>query len=177
MYRNTTAFSLSLLLTGMLFAGAPALRAADHRDAPAVDGTGEGDITDVFAFLDPNNRNRLILAMGVNPVAVPFLLHSYRFSKDYLYQFKLDLNGDATEDLVIQAKFSDSDTGQIVHVRIGVPDAGSVGANNSYMENAPSQLDHATGETFGADNDVQVFTGLRDDPFVLDGQFFQGRTR
>ena len=173
MFKSTTALSLSLLLTGMVFVPVPALRAADHRDAPAVDGTGEGDITDVFAFLDPNNRNRLILAMGVNPFAVPAHLHSYRFSKDYLYQFKLDLNGDAKEDLVIQAKFSETETGQIVHLRIGVPDAGSAGANNTFMENASSALDHATGEVFGDANDVQVFTGLRDDPFVLDGQFFR----
>jgi hypothetical protein len=171
--KSTTAFSLSLLLMGMLSVPAPALRAADHRDAPAVDGTGEGDITDVFAFIDPNNKNRLILAMGVNPVAAPFLLHSYRFSKDYLYQFKLDLNGDAKEDLAIQAKFTDTDTGQRVNIRIGVPDAGYVGASNQYMENAPSQLSNATGVTFGEDNEVQAFTGLRDDPFVLDGQFFR----
>ncbi len=173
MFKSTIAFSLGLVFTGLLIVPAPALRAADHRDAPAVDGTGEGDITDVYAFLDPNNKNRVILAMGVNPVAVPSLLHSYRFSKEYLYQIKLDLNGDAKEDLVVQARFSDTDTGQNIHVRIGVPDANTVGANNTFLENAPSSLDHATGEVFGDTNDVQVFAGLRDDPFVLDGQVFR----
>ena len=164
---------MALVLTGSLLLPISDLHAADHRDAPAVDGTGEGDITDVFAFLDPKDKNRLILAMGVNPLAVPALTHSYRFSKDYLYQFKLDLNGDAKEDLVIQARFNDTDSGQNVRIRIGVPSPDMVGASNVWLENAPSQFENATGVTFGAGNDVQVFTGLRDDPFVLDGQFFR----
>jgi hypothetical protein len=48
-----------------------------------------------------------------------------------------------------------------------------VGTNNLYYVDAPSQLDIPTGQLFGAPNDIQVFTGLRDDPFVLDGQFFR----
>src|SRR5690349_22486287 len=94
-----------VLVAVALFVGPPALRGADHRDAPAVDGAGEGDLTDVFTFLDPNNRNKLVLIMGVNPFAVPGVLHSYRFSTSYLYQFKIDLDGDAKEDFVVQMRF------------------------------------------------------------------------
>src|SRR6266576_549934 len=93
---------LALLLVGAQLISPLALRAADHRDAPAVDGSGEGDITDVFAFLDPNDRTRMIVAMGVNPFAVPAVTHSYRFSKDFLYQFKIDRTGSFREDFVIQ---------------------------------------------------------------------------
>ena len=42
----------------------PNLKAADHRDAPGTDGAGEGDITDVFAFLNPTNSGRIVLADG-----------------------------------------------------------------------------------------------------------------
>ena len=59
------------LMAVSLFTATPTARAADHRDAPGVDGAGEGDITDVFAFLNPTNRGRLVLAMGVNPFAIP----------------------------------------------------------------------------------------------------------
>ena len=33
--------------------------------------TPEGDITDIFAFLDPNDASQLVLIMNVNPFAVP----------------------------------------------------------------------------------------------------------
>jgi Domain of unknown function (DUF4331) len=172
MLRNVT-LSAALVLAGALFVPQQNLRAADHRDAPAVDGAGEGDITDVFAFLDPNDSSRLILAMGVNPFAVPAATHSYRFSKDYLYQFKIDRTGTYREDFVIQLRFDDSPTGQIAHLRAGVPDPAYAGSSNLYMPDAPVQIDTATGTTFGTSSDIQLFTGLRDDPFVLDGQFFR----
>src|ERR1700726_666995 len=90
----------------------PGLIAADHRDAPGVDGAGEGDITDVFAFLDPGNASRMVLAMGVNPFAVPGATPSYRFSPEYLYQFKIDRSGTYNEDLVCQIRFENNATGQ-----------------------------------------------------------------
>ena len=166
-------FSMIMLIAALPFAASLPVTAADHRDAPAVDGTGEGDITDVLAFLDPNNKNMLVVAMGVNPFAVGGESHSYRFSNEYLYQFKIDNTGDAKEDLVIQARFSDSPAGQMAHIRIGVPDPNMVGASNLYMENAPSQLDGLLNTVFGDPATVQVFAGLRDDPFVLDPQYFR----
>ena len=172
MYRARVFLSAALLCAAMSVP-APLLRAADHRDAPAVDGAGEGDITDVFAFLDPNNKNRLVLAMGVNPLSVPALTHSYRFSNEYLYQFKIDIDGDAKEDLVIQAAFHNAPSGQAVRIRIAVPDPNYVGASNRFFENAPSQLEGPVEQVFGDPNDIQIFAGQRDDPFVLDGQFFR----
>lgn len=168
-----TLILLGLLLASTLFVPHPALYAADHRDAPAVDGAGEGDITDVFAFLDPNDKSRIVLAMGVNPFAVPAVIQSYRFSKDFLYQFKIDRTGSYREDFVVQVTFQDTPTGQRAHVRVGSPDPGYVGASNVLLVNPPSELDIPAGTLFGAPNDIQVFTGLRDDPFVLDGQFFR----
>jgi Domain of unknown function (DUF4331) len=168
----TKTLSFALLIAGLSFQTIPC-RAADHRDAPAVDGTGEGDITDIFAFLDPNNKDRVVVAMGVNPVAVPFLTHSYRFSTSYLYQFKFDNQGDYKEHLVIQARFRDGAAGQIISLRIGNPNPDTVGASNTWMENAPSQFEGPVGQVFGDPGDIQVFAGLRDDPFVLDGQFFR----
>ena len=102
--RPALARWLSLVLLILPMTIIPA-RAADHRDAPFVDGAPEGDITDVFAFVDPNDSSRLVLAMGVNSFAVPSAPGSYSFSPDYLYQFKIDNNGDGVEDHVVQIKF------------------------------------------------------------------------
>src|SRR5580704_11076556 len=112
----------ALLCSAAWFSSSPA-RAADHRDSPVVDGAPEGDITDVFAFLDPNDKTKLVLAMGVNPFAVPALNDSYRFSTGFLYQFKIDTTGDSVEDFVVQVTFRDAASvsagAQTVHVRMG----------------------------------------------------------
>lgn len=92
------------------------LRAADHRDAPVVDGLPEGDITDVFAFLDPNDASKVVLIMNVNPFSVPGSNASYRFSPEFLYQFKIDNTGDAVEDVVIQVQFTGQSLPQTVQV-------------------------------------------------------------
>lgn len=149
---------------------APNLRAADHRDAPGVDGAGEGDITDVFAFLSPNDKGRLVLAMGVNPFAVAASPGTYRFSTDFLYQFKLDRSGTFKEDYVIQIRFANTPTGQHAYVVGGAPDV--TGAINQPLSSPDYASDADVGGVWGDPGGVLVFTGLRDDPFVFDvGQF------
>ena len=160
------------LMAVSLFTATPTARAADHRDAPGVDGAGEGDITDVFAFLNPTNRGRLVLAMGVNPFAIPAAGPTYRFSSDYLYQFKIDRFGTYREDFVVQVHFTNTPSGQQAYVDISPPDPNAVGALNQLLVNPISHLDGPVGQTFGDAVGLQVFTGLRDDPFVFDiGQF------
>jgi hypothetical protein len=144
----------------------PILNAADHRDAPGVDGAGEGDITDVFAFLDPANNGNLVLAMGVNPFAVPGATSSYRFSPDYLYQFKIDRYGTYKEDFVIQVQFQNTTSGQQATVNVGTPDPNTIGAVNQPLVNPGSSISGPVGQVFGDPNSIQAFTGLRDDPFV-----------
>jgi hypothetical protein len=156
------------LLTVPLGLLTPRATAADHRDAPGVDGAGEGDITDVFAFLDPGNSGRLVLAMGVNPFAIPGATPSYRFSPDYLYQFKIDRFNTFLEDFVVQVQFQNTPTGQQAYVKVGTPDPNALGAVNQPLFSANSQVDGPTGGVFGDANSIQVFTGLRDDPFVFD---------
>jgi Domain of unknown function (DUF4331) len=146
----------------------PSLKAADHRDAPGTDAAGEGDITDVFAFLDPANNARVVLAMGVNSFAVPSAASTYRFSPEYLYQFKVDRFGSYKEDFVVQAKFENTPSGQQVTVSVGSPDPNTVGAVNQLLIGPNSSLTGPTGGTFGDAASIQVFTGLRDDPFVFD---------
>src|SRR5262249_16008561 len=65
-----------------------AVKAADHRDSPTADANPEGDITDIFACVDPNDQTQLVLAMNVNPFSVPAEAPSYSFSNEFLYQFK-----------------------------------------------------------------------------------------
>ncbi|HEX6894280.1 MAG TPA: DUF4331 family protein [Bryobacteraceae bacterium] len=166
MPRNFIA-ALCLAAAPLLFLTGP-VNAADHRDAPGVDGAGEGDITDVFAFLDPTDASKLVLAMGVNPFAVPGAGPTYRFSPDYLYQFKIDRYGTYKEDFVVQVQFQNTPTGQQATVNVGSPDPNAIGAVNQPLLNPNSSISGPVGGVFGDPNSIQAFTGLRDDPFVFD---------
>ena len=166
MWKRT--FVAACLCLAPLLPVAPTLKAADHRDAPGVDGAGEGDITDVFAFVAPGNSNRLVLAMGVNPFAVPGAASTYRFSPNYLYQFKINASGNFKEELVVQVRFQNTATGQTAFVAIDSPDPSTVGAVNQLLVSPKNSISGAVGGVIGDPQGVQAFTGLRDDPFVFD---------
>jgi hypothetical protein len=153
---------------------APQARAADHRDSPTAEGAPEGDITDFFAFLDPNNSGNLVLILNVNPFSLPAEMTTYVFSNDYLYQFKVDTVGNGTENQVIQVRFqpalkTECPSGQGVLVYGPAPPV-KPGATNSLVTEFPT-VTACTGSVV-TQNGVSVFAGVRDDPFVFDfGQF------
>ena len=111
MIRRTLAMTCLAFMP--LVSLAPSLRAADHRDAPGVDGAGEGDITDVFAFLDPGNPAGWFWPWASTPSLFPVRLPPTDFLTEYLYQFKIDRSGTYNEDLVFQfsSKHVDRPTG------------------------------------------------------------------
>ncbi len=139
---------------------------SDHREAPTVDGLAEGDLTDVYTFVDPNDSSRVDFIMNVNPFAVPAEGASYAFSPDMLYQFKIDNTGDAREDQVIQIKFDQTSQAQTASV-YGPAVPTTTGARNTLLTSAPT-ASGKFGTTFGSSTGVQAFVGLRDDPFVFD---------
>ena len=145
---------------------------ADHREAPVVNGLPQGDLGDVFIFVDPNNAARLVVALGVNGFAIPAVRGSYSFSPNFLYQLKFDNDGDFKEDFVIQGLFTGSGAGQTVEV-LGParPSSKRIGATNKILEGAP-RVSGSVGQVLGDANGVQVFAGLTDDAFNFDaGQF------
>jgi len=180
--RHVVAFlaGLSVLAIGLFYASRPGIhvKAADHRDSPTADANPEGDITDVFAFVDANDTTKLVLIMNVNPFSVPAELPTYSFSNEFLYQFKFGSNNDAGDDLVIQAKFSSvpvsqCKSGQLVKI-YGPTIPEQQGIQNTIVSQALT-AEGCTNGTF-AQNDIKVFTGQRDDPFVTDvGQLFRIR--
>ena len=159
------------LVLGTIFGTTPVF-AADHREAPIVDGIPEGDITDVYLFTDPNDATRVVMVMNVNPFSVPAELPSYSLSPDLLYQFKIDNTGDAREDVVIQSVADISGQGQTIRV-LGPAAPSLTGARNILLNSSPS-AQGTFGTIFGSAGGVQAFVGMRDDPFVFDvGQFFR----
>jgi hypothetical protein len=158
-----------VVAAGTAFYPSNNLLASDHRDSPTADANAQGDITDIFAFLDPNAPTQLVLIMDVNPFAVPAET-GYRFSPSILYQFKIANGQTAVESLVIQAKFENVPTatcasGQTISV-YGPSTPGITGTTNILLNEQPT-VSGCTGTTL-TQGTMQVFSGLRDDPFVAD---------
>lgn len=147
-------------------------RGADHREAPMASETPTGDMTDVFVFRDPNNPSRLVLAMAVNPLSVPSRTLSYGFSQEFLYQLKIDNDGDGREDAVIQAMFEGIGIEQTVRL-FGPERPQDQGDLNRLLPGEPA-VEGPTGIVLGDSDGLQLFAGLRDDTFVNDaGQVFR----
>ena len=144
----------------------PRVYGSDHREAPTVDGLPEGDLTDVYAFTDPNNSANVDFIMNVNPFANAAEGASYAFSPDMLYQFKIDNTGDAKEDLVIQIKFNQTGQSQTASI-YGPAVPTTVGARNTLLTSAAT-ASGTFNSTFSGSSGIQAFVGLRDDPFVFD---------
>jgi hypothetical protein len=150
---------------------AATLFASDHQDTPEVELSPRMDINDVYAFPGAT-ADRIVLVMTTSSPITPAQGSTAAFDPNLLYQLKIDNTGDGIEDRVLQFTFSGSATNQQVQLRGPLAPA-STGMVNTVIDAAPS-LTGATNSNLGTANGVQVFAGLRDDPFFLDlEQFFR----
>lgn len=155
-----------LVLAGA--AGAAGLAGgSDHQDTPEVELNPRMDLTDVYAFPGAS-AGRIALVMNSRAFLTPGATAAdASFDPDLLYQFKIDNDGDAREDRVIQVTFSGSGAEQQVAVR--GPVAPPVrGAMMNEVADATPTVTGVIGTPLGSSTDLQVFAGPRDDPFFID---------
>ena len=163
--RRATAAGL-LVLAGAAGAGGLAL-GSDHQDTPEVELNPRMDMTDVYAFPGAS-AGRIVLVMNSRAFLTPGATAAdASFDPDLLYQFKIDNDGDAREDRVIQVTFSGTGADQQVEVRgpLAPPVQGAM--MNEIADAAPA-VSGAIDTPLGSSADLQVFAGPRDDPFFLD---------
>jgi hypothetical protein len=143
-------------------------RASDHQDTPFVELNPKSDMTDVYAF--PGGPGRVVLVMDTRAFLTPAGATDpaqASFDPNLLYQFKIDTDGDALEDKVIQVTFSGDGAGQQVQVR--GPLAPPVrGAMENEVADASPAVSGAINAVLGSASGMQVFAGPRDDPFFID---------
>ena len=143
-------------------------RASDHQDTPFVELNPKSDMTDVYAF--PGGPGRVALVMDTRAFLTPAGATDpaqASFDPNLLYQFKIDTDGDAKEDKVIQVTFSGEGASQQVQVR--GPVAPPVkGAMENEIADASPVVSGALNTALGSASGVQVFAGPRDDPFFID---------
>ncbi|HWN69148.1 MAG TPA: DUF4331 domain-containing protein [Haliangium sp.] len=89
----------------LLGAGASA-QASSHREAPAIAEDQFADNTDVYAFISPENPDKLVVVANYVPLLLPFSgPNFYKFSDDVAYDIHFDNNGDAKSDIIYRFLF------------------------------------------------------------------------
>ena len=80
--------------------------ASSHREAPAISLDPSADLTDFYAFLDPNDSNKVVFIFNVNPLSAPGGGPNFhRFDDNALYSINIDNEGDGEEDIVFNVRF------------------------------------------------------------------------
>ncbi len=148
--------------------GVGVLFASDHQDTPEVELNPRMDINDVYAFPGSGgtSTDRITLVMTTSsPIPAGT---TAQFDPNLLYQFKIDNTGDGKEDLVIQARF-DGNGGYTITGPVAPSSTGQV----STLLSGGTSVSGTVGQSATGGN-LQVFTGLRADPFFIDlEQFFK----
>jgi hypothetical protein len=144
---------------------------SDHQDTPEVELSPRMDINDVYAF-PGSTDDRIVLVMTTSSPITPAQSATAAFDPNLLYQLKIDNDGDAVEDLVIQATFNGT-TASSQTVDIRGPVAPVQTGMLSRLVNVAASVSGAINTNLGSSSGMQVFAGIRDDPFFLDlAQFF-----
>jgi len=149
-------------------AGIGTLLASDHKDTPETELNPRMDINDVFVF-PGSTPDRVTLVMTTSS---PIAGQQASFDPNLLYQIKVDNTGDAIEDLVFQITFN-TGSGSAQSVKVVGPVAPATAGTQSTLVNTAPAVEGAVGTNLGSDTGMQVFAGLRADPFFIDlEQFF-----
>jgi len=120
-------FRKALLLASAsmaLLAVGPA-HAASHREAPitAIDRTA--DITDWYAFVSPDAPHTVTMILSVDPLLEPANGPNYfPFDEQLLYQFNVDNNQDARDDVRFEVRFKTDNPLRLARVPVGFVGAG-----------------------------------------------------
>ena len=161
----------ALAVATALVAGTTTLAiGSDHQDTPEVELNPKMDMTDVYAF-PGTGADRISLVMNSRAFLTPAQTSGSSFDQDLLYQFKIDNDGDAIEDKVIQVVFSGSGANQEVNV-YGPIDPPVLGAMMNTVADMTPTLTGSINTVLGSATGLQVFAGPRDDPFFLDLEAF-----
>ena len=142
--------------------------AADHIDAPAVAG-GNSDITDFYAFNGENTDN-IVFVANVKGLLSPSATKKTSFDENIMIEFNIDTDGDAVEDLVIQA----TPMNKRMYF-LGPVAPSQTGIVSTYDPNSGAELNSVKITNYNqsplietSHDGISFFAGPRDDPFFFD---------
>ena len=164
------AFFPAALLVGGWFLG-PVLTlpnritASDHADTAENFNRIGADMTDVFIFPSPVNEKNVVIVMDVHGLIPAGQGGNVSFDPQVLYQMKIDTTGDYVEDLVIQTRFVG--TGPNQEVVVSGP-AKPLMTGTTTVFGRPYATIGTINKTFTPVAGMQVFAGVRSEPFFFD---------
>ena len=156
-----------ILGTGLLLVAGLFLIAADHIDAPAVQG-GTSDITDFYSF-QGEDTNNLVFVANVQGLLSPGATAEASFDESVMIEFNIDNNGDFIEDLVIQAVPRNGKMyilGPVEPMQTGL--TSTLTADDAMDFNSVDITAYGENAEINSKNGISVFAGPRDDPFFMD---------
>ncbi len=160
MKRVTAILGISIVVVGSFF-----LIAADHIEAPAVQGTS-ADITDFYAF-QGEDSNSIAFVVNTQGLLSPAATGNATFDENTLIEINIDTSGDNVEDLVIQA----IPRGDSMYF-FGPVTPSATGLNSvietSGTESIVEITNYGANPIIATNNGMQFFAGPRDDPFFMD---------
>jgi Domain of unknown function (DUF4331) len=162
-----TALAFVVGISVALLTASP-VNAADHAEATLAAADPGADIADVFAFLDPNDNSKVILALDVDGFIVPseLLNHSF-FAPAVRFRFEIENTGDAVPDRRIDITFAkQTSRSQPQMATIRLP-GGRVFQAPTTVQTLAATANPFVVTTDSA-SDVSFFAGLTDDPFFFD---------
>lgn len=156
-----------LIATAILGIATFVVIAADHIDAPAVQG-GTSDITDFYAFQGENTSNIAFVANIQGLLGSGSDTQNAAFDENVMIEFNIDNTGDNVEDLVIQAVTRDGK----MYV-FGPTAPVQTGLNSTIVSNTANQVvvditPYGQSAIVASSAGMMAFAGPRDDPFFMD---------
>jgi hypothetical protein len=106
-FRRTLLLRSALALLAAAAVRPTPLSASSHREAPITALDQKADITDWFAFVSPENPDRVILILNIDPFLEPSNGPNYfPFDPNVLYEMKIDNDHDGIADITFQFRFT-----------------------------------------------------------------------
>jgi hypothetical protein len=142
--------------------------ASDHIDSPSITHDRSSDIADLYAFVDPNDKSKVVLLLSTQGFVVSGEHFGMAiFDHNIRYRFEIENTGDAKPDTFIDVLYSPG-LGRVTTqtATIELPDgkkftAPTTASTQEYATVEPVVTnDAATGASF--------YAGVSDDPFFLD---------
>ncbi len=142
--------STRLFITAAICLQATIAYSADHLDAPALDGLGQVDVNDLYAFQSPSDPANTVLILTTNPFAG--VASPTDFGTDVDYEFVIDNDGDAEADITYRTTFAGTGANQTLSLT-----RGEVALGSGSVE-----------QTLDVVGGGRIYAGVFDDPFFFD---------
>src|SRR6516162_9606255 len=161
LWRRMSAVLAILASMSLAFQTAPSVTAADHAEATLVAADPGADIADVFAFLDPNDNSKVVLAMDVEGFVVPSeMLNLSFFAPDVTFRFEIENQGGTRAEHTIDVTC----TPQTATIKLPNGSTFTAPTTLPTLNASPNPFTVTTDPASGA----SFFAGLTDDPFFFD---------